>query len=74
MQITVNGEYHDIPRGDVTYEAVVALAGHPDAKGMTVTYSWRGKSDVHRLGTLCRGEKVEGDDGMIFDACYTGNA
>ena len=48
MQITVNGTRIDVPRGDVTYEAVANMAGHPDSKSLSVTYHWRGEGDLTR--------------------------
>lgn len=74
MEIRVNGIRHDLPRGDVTYEDIARLAGHPDAQYLSVTYYWRGEGDLQRQGILSAGRKVAGEDGMIFDAYHTGNA
>lgn len=74
MQITVNGTRMDVPRGDVTYEDVARWAGHPDSKYLSVTYYWHGPGDHQRQGILAAGEKVSGDDGMVFNAHHTGNA
>ena len=74
MRINVNGTDHDIPRGDISYQQIVSLAGAPDAKEMTVVYYLRGRGDSERKGSLSHGKSVAGDDGMQFTAVYTGNA
>lgn len=72
MQITVNGVRHDIPRAPITYSCIAGLAGHPDAKSLTVTYRGQRKGDWERSGTLIHGEQIEPDDGLIFAAVFTG--
>lgn len=74
MQIIVNGERHDIPRGDVDYQTIATLAGKPDDQYLSVTYRWRGEGDIARSGILCSGESIAGADGMVFNAVNTGNA
>jgi len=74
MQITVNGDRHDIPRGDVDYATICRLAGHPDAKALSITYQGPRNGDSQRSGILMPGKSVAGEDGMIFNAYNTGNA
>lgn len=68
MQIDVNGERFDVQRAEITYEAIVGLAGHPDSKSLTVTYYARLEGDTSRSGTLYPGKKIEPSDGLIFNA------
>jgi hypothetical protein len=74
MQITVNGDLHDIPHAPISYTAIAALAGDPDAKYLTITYVGPRSGDMQRSGILAPGEQIEPSDGLRFDACYTGNA
>lgn len=74
MQITVNGERHDIPRGPVDYLQIASLAGHPDSQYLSITYHGKRQGDTERSGILMPGKSIEGDDGLIFNAVHTGNA
>lgn len=75
MRISVNGTWHTVAPGRVTYDQIAALAGRPQAVGLTIAYDWRKPdSDVTRAGTVRPGKPVVGETGMHFTAVYTGNA
>jgi len=72
MKINVNGKEHLIEDATMSYEHILRLAEQP--MGATVMYCGPRREDTQRTGTLCRGETVTCEDGMIFDAIRTGNA
>lgn len=74
MQITVNGSPFDVQVEHLSYEDIALLAGKPEAKFLTVVYRNTPKGDMHRSGTLIPGRSIDAEDGMIFDAVFTGNA
>ena len=74
MMITVNGERHDIPRGNVDYATICRLAGHPDHPALSVTYQGPRTGDSERSGILAPGETVRDAEGMRFSAYDTSGA
>ncbi len=74
MHIIVNGKHHDIPRGQIDYATIAALAGYPDDQYLSVTYHGKRHGDTGRSGILIPGKSIDGDDGMVFNAVNTGNA
>jgi hypothetical protein len=74
MYIMVNGDRFDVPRAEITYEAIAGLAGHSDSKELLVTYYARIEGDMERKGTLSPGKKITPCDGLVFNAVHTGGA
>lgn len=72
-QIIVNGLEFDCKVEHASYEDIVLLAGMPEAKNLTMTYRCD-HGDICRSGTLVPGRSIDVEDGMVFDAVYTGNA
>jgi hypothetical protein len=73
ITIVVNGEQKDVPKGDISFGAVVDLAFNPKPTGdnivFTVTYR---KGDGHKPdGSLLEGGSVKVKDGMIFNVTAT---
>jgi hypothetical protein len=80
-QVIVNGIEWCTPAKEVDYDDIVMVAWdklpHAPPLLMTVVYSWHGPGWVtmHRNGTLYPGQPpIKVEEGMIFDAVYTGNA
>lgn len=72
VTIFVNTRPHEVPKGDVSFEAVVKLA-YPSAPpganiGYTVTYQ---RAQGNKDGVLVAGQSVKVKEGMIFDVTAT---
>lgn len=73
VTIRVNGRAREVPKGDMTYADIVALAfdGHPPTGEnvvITVTYT---KGEDHREASLLPGQSVKVKEEMIFDVVAT---
>ncbi|HEX7948890.1 MAG TPA: multiubiquitin domain-containing protein [Candidatus Limnocylindrales bacterium] len=71
VTIIVNTREHQVEKGKITFEQVVALA-FPVPSGPNVTYTMtvhRGQG--HSSHELLPGESVEVIDGMVFDVTPT---
>ena len=72
VTIYVNTRSHEVPKGDITFEAVVKLAypsTPPGANiGFTVTYE---RGHGNKDGVLVAGQSVKAKEGMIFDVTAT---
>lgn len=77
MIINVNGTDHAVSGEPIGYAEVVAMVypGRSNPPLMSITYSWRGKGDLCRQGTLYPGKApIEPAEGMNFSCYHTGNA
>ena len=72
MQIIVNGERHTVMMSNLSYEAIVILAGLNPEYQYSVVY--RRGILTKPEGTLIHRQSVEIIDGMIFGVAHTGNA
>jgi hypothetical protein len=73
VTIVVNGEQHVVPKEEISFDEVVALAFPGAASGPDVIYSIsyrRGHSD-NQKGILAEGGSVKVKDGMVFDVLRT---
>jgi len=71
VTIVVNTRKHDVPKGKICFDTVVALSGLPGGEGVTFTVTYR-KGDQHKPeGSLVEGECVEVKDGMVFNVTRT---
>ncbi len=59
---------------EASYLDILKLAGHDGKTLITVTYFLDKGLDVTRSGTLTPGQVVQVEEGMRFDAIYTGDA
>lgn len=73
MKVTVNGVECEVkPSYFMNYDQVVAAAGlHGEP---TVVYHFPRQGDVHRDGILHKGQAINVEEGMRFEAVHTGNA
>jgi hypothetical protein len=73
LTIIVNGRPKEVPKEDITYDQVVALAFENPPTGdnilITITYR-RGHGDKPE-GSLTPGDSTKVKDGMIFDVTAT---
>ena len=71
VTIIVNTRAKKVSPGLLSFEQIVALAFNPTPPDafFTVTYS-----HGHTSGSLIAGQKVEIQDGMIFDVTETGKS
>ncbi len=73
VTIIVNGREKVVPKGDISFAQLVALAFDPPPSGpnivFTITYR-RGHGDKPE-GTLPEGESVKVKEGMIFNVKAT---
>ena len=75
--ITVNGKSCTVDAGDISYDDIQTLAEDcegPTRPGMSITYRTKRPGDEQREGILSWGKSVRVEDGMIFNAYFTGNA
>lgn len=72
VKIFVNTEPHEVPKGKITYERVVALAypTPPTGENILITVKYR-KGQGNKEGFLTAGESVQVVDGMIFSVSAT---
>lgn len=69
MRLIVNGKEITISRTNLSYQDGITMGLWKD--GETVTYSHK---ESKRSGILFTDGKVEVEDGIRFDAMFTGNA
>jgi hypothetical protein len=73
VAIVVNGEQHLVPKEEISFEELVALAFPDAAPSPDVIYSIsyrRGHND-NQKGILAEGRSVKVKDGMVFDVLRT---
>ena len=75
VTIVVNGEPHNWPKGEISYEEVAKLA-FPDSFDPNTIYSikYRKGHGEKPEGNLVKGASVKVKDGMIFTAKDTGES
>lgn len=73
VTIVVNGEPHEVPKDDITFDEVVALAypGGPQGPNIIYSVTYRRGPDHKPKGILAEGGSVKVKDGMIFDVRVT---
>lgn len=73
VTIVVNGEQHEVPKDEITFAEVVALAFPDGPQGPNYIYSvtYRKGPDHKPKGILAEGGSVKVKDGMIFDVRVT---
>jgi hypothetical protein len=73
VTIVVNGEPHEVPKDDITFDEVVALAfpGGPQGPNIIYSVTYRKGPDDKPKGILAEGGSVKVKDGMIFDVRVT---
>ncbi|MGH3628903.1 MAG: multiubiquitin domain-containing protein [Sciscionella sp.] len=73
MTIVVNGEPHDVPKDEITFDEVVALAypGGPQGPNIIYSVTYRKGPDHKPKGILAEGGSVKVKNGMIFDVRVT---
>ncbi len=73
VTIIVNGEPHEVPKDEVTFDEVVALAYPDGPQGPNIIYSvtYRKGPDHKPKGILAEGGSVKVKDGMLFDVRVT---
>jgi len=72
VKIDVNGQIHEVPCGDISYEDVVVLA-YPGTKLQALSMTFR-KGINGQSGILTHGQKVKVIAGMSFHVIDTSNA
>lgn len=74
VEIWVNGGPAQVSGNFLAYRDVVALAfpGNPDFEGYTVVFTR--SPGPQRKGSLLPGERVQIQDGTVFNVAFTGNA
>jgi hypothetical protein len=67
VEIIVNAQPHDVAKGEISFEAVVAIAYPQPPAGpnvvFTVTYS---RGEEGKQGSLTGGKSVKVKEGMVF--------
>lgn len=67
VEVVINAEPHEVPKGDLSFETVVQIAYPNPPTGpnvvFTVTYS---KGEDGKQGSLTPGHSVKAKQGMIF--------
>jgi hypothetical protein len=73
VTIVVNGEPHEVPKDEITFDEVVALAypGGPQGPNIIYSVTYRKGPDHRPKGILAEGGSVKVKDGMIFDVRVT---
>ena len=73
VTIVVNGEPHEVPKDEITFAEVVALAYPEGPQGPNIIYSvtYRKGPDHKSKGILAEGGSVKVKDDMIFDVRVT---
>jgi hypothetical protein len=70
VNIIIKGEQKVIEPGALSYEDVVELAGLRAYRNPSIT--WKRPDGIG--GTLSHGQYVTPENGMVFNAAYTGGA
>ncbi len=71
ITIIVNGREKVVPKEDMTFNEIVALAeGLPSGQFIVYTITYR-RGHGNKEGTLVEGETVNVKDGMIFNVTAT---
>lgn len=73
VTIIVNGQEHEFPKTDITYDEVVALAfpNPPTGPYIEISVTYRRGHGQKPEGTLLPGGEVKVKDGMIFNVTAT---
>ncbi len=73
VTIIVNGQEHEFPRTNITYDTVVALAfpTPPTGPYVEISVTYRRGHGQKPEGTLIPGGEVKVKDGMIFNVTAT---
>jgi hypothetical protein len=73
VTIVVNGEAHEVPKDEIAFEEVVALAypGGPQGPNIIYSVTYRKGPDHKPKGILAEGGSVKVKNGMIFDVRVT---
>lgn len=73
VTIIVNGEAHEVPKEEITFAEVVALAypGGPQGPNIIYSVTYRKGPDSKPKGILAEGGSVKVKNGMIFDVRVT---
>ncbi|MCB9924346.1 MAG: multiubiquitin domain-containing protein [Planctomycetaceae bacterium] len=71
INIIVNGRPKKVPEGDISFEAVIALAFDPVPPNAFFTVTW---SHGHEGGSLVAGQSVPAQNGMKIDVTETGQS
>lgn len=71
--IVVNGQEHQVPKADITYDEVVALAfpSPPTGPYIEISVTYRRGHGQKPEGNLAPGGEVKVKDGMIFNVTAT---
>lgn len=73
VAIVVNGQEHQVPKADITYDEVVALAfpSPPTGPYIEISVTYRRGQGQKPEGTLAPGGEVNVKDGMVFNVTAT---
>lgn len=73
VDIVINGRDREVPRGDISFEAVIAIAFPEKPTGPNVAFTVTYRKGPHdRLeGSLIAGQSVHVREGMVFNATCT---
>jgi hypothetical protein len=73
VTIVVNGESHEVPKGEITFDELVGLAYPDQPPGQNLIYSITYRKGPHQKpkGILPEGGSVKVKDGMQFDVRLT---
>ena len=67
VEVIINAEAHDVPKGDISFETVVGIAYPNPPTGpsvvFTVTYS---KGEHGKQGSMTAGTSIRAREGMVF--------
>lgn len=74
MNIKINGESHTFSNETISYDDVSILAYGKVLPGLSMVYKGPRNGDSCRAGSLWTGKSVIVEDGMRFEAMFTGNA
>lgn len=70
VTVIVNGREKRVPKGDISFAAVVALSNLPGGSNTIFTVTYR-RGEGNKEGTLVEGEAVKVKEGMIFNVTAT---
>ncbi|MGI4880728.1 MAG: multiubiquitin domain-containing protein [Janthinobacterium lividum] len=73
VEIVVNGRDREVPRGDITFEKVIAIAfpDKPTGPNVAFTVTYRKGPHERPEGSLIAGQSVHVREGMVFNATCT---
>lgn len=73
VTIVVNGEPHEVPKDEITFDEVVVLAypGGPQGPNIIYSVTYRKGPEHKPKGILAEGGSVKVKNGMIFDVRVT---